>query len=310
MLVTGLSDPEHTLHDELEKGKIIVKNQIQKFTSQGVLFDNDTEETSIDFVIFATGYKQCISFIDPEIVDMRFERKGNDVPLYKYMFPIHQNQYSSLCFINFIQSATFLCSDLQTRLFVRVLKNEIHLPPVEQQEAELFAVRKTLCAQYLDRQQLRIQAGLNLKYYDDLATWIGCYPGFFKLLNERPTAFWHAWLTPWQSLHYRLVGTGRLETTESAIEKLYYSRFYGVNPFTGKKKKGPKNRGVVGSFLALGVSAFLCANFVWYWLSGYNMGDKIEDKLEENLAYAAKDPVPHNLNFGDDSSDVKQLLEN
>lgn len=225
------------------------------------------------------------------------------------MFPVHKNRYSSLCFINFLQSATFLCSDLQTRLFCKVLNNQIQLPSINDQKNELLAIRKTLCAQYLDRQQLRIQAGLNIKYYDDLARLIGCYPSFSLLLKERPTALWHAWFTPWQSLHYRLVGSGRLETTEKSIEELYYERFYGINPKTGKKKNGPSNRGFFGSFFAVLIGGFLCATYSWYWLRGYNMGDKIEDKLEENLKYAANDPIPHNLNFGDDSSDVKFLKE-
>jgi len=310
LLVTGLTDPDHTLHDELEKGTISVKKHIREFSETGVFFEDDSEPTEVDFVIFATGYKQGVSFVDPEIVDMRYERQGNDVPLYKYIFPIHENDYSSLGFINFLQSATFMCAELQTRYYAQVLKGTRRLPSFEEQQKELLAVRQTLCAQYMDRQQLRVQAGLSMKYYDDLARHIGCYPSLSLLMKERPTAIWHAWLTPWQPLQYRLVGAGRLELAEQEIEELYYSRFYGVCPRTGKKRTGPKNRsGITGFFKSIGVGAFLGTLVVWHWLKGANLGDNLEDKLEENLKYAEYDKVPHALEFNAESQDVATLKQ-
>ncbi|MCR9066906.1 MAG: hypothetical protein NXI00_23245, partial [Cytophagales bacterium] len=308
LLVSGLSDPDHTLHDELEKGNIVVKKGISKFTSDGVVFTGETEATEVDFVIFATGFKQAASFVDPDIVDFRYDRVGNDVPLYKYIFPMHENQYSSLGFINFLQSATFMCAELQTRYFAQVLKGERVLPPIETQREELLAVRNTLCAQYMDRQQLRVQAGLTMKYYDDLARQIGCYPSLKALLKERPTAIWHAWFTPWQPLQYRLVGYGRLENSEEAIEQLYESRFYGTCPRTGKQRTGAKNRAGFIGFIATSTTISLIGGLLfWYWLKGASMGDDIQDKLQENLEYASSDSVPHAMEFGADAQDVTIL---
>lgn len=170
-------------------------------------------------MVFATGYRQAVNFVDPSIVDMRYERKGNDVMLFKYIFPVPSVEYEgkgihTLGFINYVQSATFMCAEVQARLFMAAFEGKYKLPSTTEQLAELKAVRTTLCAQYLDRQQLRVQAGLNPRYYNDLAACIGCYPSFWKLLTERPTAFWHAWLCPGQGLQYRLVGPGRLEKAE------------------------------------------------------------------------------------------------
>ena len=41
------------------------------------------EPTPVDAVVYATGYRQQAGFVDPKVVDMRWERDGNDVPLFK-----------------------------------------------------------------------------------------------------------------------------------------------------------------------------------------------------------------------------------
>ena len=68
--------------------------------------------------------------------------------------------YSGLCLINFVQSATFMCAELQARLFTRVLTGAVVPPPLEEQREEVEAVRMTLAARYIDRQQLRSQHGI------------------------------------------------------------------------------------------------------------------------------------------------------
>ena len=68
--------------------------------------------------------------------------------------------YSGLCLINFVQSATFMCAELQARLFTRVLTGAVVPPPLEDQREEVEAVRMTLAARYIDRQQLRSQHGI------------------------------------------------------------------------------------------------------------------------------------------------------
>ena len=79
--------------------------------------------------------------------------------------------------------------------------------------------------------QLRIQHGVDLRYYSDLAHEIGCLPNFWRILTERPTAIWHAYFVffgPIIQLTNRLVGPGRLENAEEWIEKAYESRHAGV----------------------------------------------------------------------------------
>ena len=114
--------------------------------------------------------------------DMRFGRPGNDNPCCEYsndrlrprplpgLRPrpllrtgkgcIPVSPYTGLCLINFVQSATFMCAELQARLFTRVLTGAVVPPPLEEQREEVEAVRMTLAARYIDRQQLRSQHGI------------------------------------------------------------------------------------------------------------------------------------------------------
>ena len=69
--------------------------------------------------------------IFPKVVDMRFERQGNDVPLFKGCLPI--SQYRGLGFVNFVQSGTFPCAEIQCRYLLGVFKGAIDVPVPEEQ---------------------------------------------------------------------------------------------------------------------------------------------------------------------------------
>lgn len=288
---TGIAG-QARLHDELEKGTIIGKRGIQRFTERGVVFAGDTEETPVDCVVFATGYRQAVPFIDPEVVDMRYEREGNDVPLYKGCLPL--SQHTRLGFINFVQAVTFMLADLHSRYLTRVFKGLIRLPPLPAQRAEVEAIRATLCAQYIDRQQLRVQHGVQPKFYEDLAAAIGCQPTLGRLLVERPTALWHAYMTNWQGAQYRLVGPGRMEDAEGWMERLYQSRYYEGTLPDGSKKPGPWNRGgVVGTAVGLAEVCGALGLLAWYGMKGELVGPRIQDAREVYERYAASDSVGH-----------------
>jgi hypothetical protein len=139
---------------------------------KGTVVFTDGEEVEVDFVAFATGYRQQASFVAPEISNLAFDRVGNDVPLYKYVFPVTKYG-TSFGYINLGQTVTFMAADLQCRAFFRVFKGAVNLPPSETMMDEVKKVRITLTAQMIDRSQLRVQAGAIYLYYEDLAEFIG-----------------------------------------------------------------------------------------------------------------------------------------
>jgi len=210
-----------TIHDSIRAGKITGKRGLARLTEDSVIF-TDGEEVKVDVIIYATGFKQAIEFLDPEIVDMRYSREGGEVAdkLYHYVFPM-KPACASLGFIAFCQSITFMCAEVQSRLHAGVVSGRVKLESVEAQKQEMAAFDASLKAQFNDSPRHLVQGATRMEYYDKLAKMQGCYPSFLKLLFERPTAFWHAYFTPWTALTYRLVGPGRQADAEKLIEEQF-----------------------------------------------------------------------------------------
>ena len=144
------------------------------------------EPTPVDAVVYATGYRQQAGFVDPKVVDMRWERDGNDVPLFKgwcvvlfdWPTPVGASlaypemvaislpisQYKGLGFVNFIQGFTFPCGELQSRYLLKVFKGEVATPSLEEQFVDMEENRNAVCAQFIDRSQLRVLNGNFMQY--------------------------------------------------------------------------------------------------------------------------------------------------
>lgn len=315
-LLTGLNG-RATIHDELEAGRIVVKKGISKFTARNggsVAFEDDPDnDIPVDFVVFATGYKQQASYVDPQIVDMRFDRTGNDLLLYKYVFPCNDFG-NSFAFVNLVQTVTFFAADLQSRAFFEVFHGRKKLPSPAECVAEVQSVRATLCAQFIDRSQLRVQAGANYLYYEDLAEFVGCLPTLGRILRERPTAYWHAFWCTWTPMQYRLVGPGRFDNAEKFIEERYltryYSKFYPAGTFPDRSGQVEKGSPVdCGGLAATFTRAYRLLTVVaMYGIAKYALGmkfgTKIQDALEDNIRYAKDDitlrGISHSLNLHDE----------
>lgn len=207
-----------TIHDLCEQGLISGKRGIKRLTENGLVFA-DGEEIECDAIIWATGFKQAVDFIDPKLVDMRYDREDAEVAdkLYQYAWPMSPG-CGSIAFIAFCQSFTFMCCDLQSRLFARVVCGDVSLPSVEDQQAEMRAFDGDLKEQFTSSPRHAIQGATKMEYYDNLAKMIGCYPTLWKVLTERPSALRHAFFTPWSSMVYRLVGHGALPDAKEIID--------------------------------------------------------------------------------------------
>lgn len=208
-----------SIHDLCKAGRVQGKRGIARITETSVVF-SDGEEVECDAIIYATGFKQAVEFLDPAIVDMRYERGNAEVAdkLYQYVWPMIPG-CGSIGFIAFCQSFTFMCADLQTRLFARCVRGDVKLPPIEAQQAEMRDCDQLLKGQFTDSPRHAIQYATRMDYYDKLAKMIGCYPSFWKILTERPSAFRHAFFTPWTTMQYRLVGHGKTEEATRIIDE-------------------------------------------------------------------------------------------
>ena len=74
------------------------------------------------------------------------------------------SQYKGLGFVNFIQGFTFPCGELQSRYLLKVFKGEVATPSLEEQFVDMEENRNAVCAQFIDRSQLRVLNGNFMQY--------------------------------------------------------------------------------------------------------------------------------------------------
>lgn len=107
-------------------GSIIVKPNVASFTKSGAVFDDGSQVSNLDAVIFCTGYKIGFKFIDQSILPV----SDNKVELYKYVFPPSLAK-PTLAVFGCIQprGAIFPLSELQARWATQVFCGKKSLPP-------------------------------------------------------------------------------------------------------------------------------------------------------------------------------------
>ncbi|KAK3088580.1 hypothetical protein FSP39_020881 [Pinctada imbricata] len=163
-----------TANDELPNriisGTVVVKPNVKRFTENGVEFDDGTFEDSIDAVIMATGYIFGFPFLDSSVLDV----KQNKVKLYKWMFPPNIEK-PTLCVIGCIQpvGALMPISENQSRLFTRVAKGIVKLPPSKDMWKDIKLKSYIMAKRYVESQRHTIQVDY-IDYMDELAE-IGGY---------------------------------------------------------------------------------------------------------------------------------------
>ena len=217
-----------------------------------------------------------------------------------------------------MQSGTFMCAELQCRYMTRVFKGLIDVPSLDEQYEDMERTRNTLAARFIDRQQLRVQHGIDGRYYQDLAYEIGCEPTPWRLLTERPTAFWHALFTNTGQIRNRLVGPGRLENAELWAEERYHSRHFGFymdaggeydhNPMEGKPRNGDGNGPVNRRSWSWPIRAArgwyaMGRRLIQYGKEGNVVGpipflqrpQQIKDHHDQNLRYAELDATERGI---------------
>ncbi|PAV85248.1 hypothetical protein WR25_01004 isoform B [Diploscapter pachys] len=211
-----------TINDELPNriasGTVQIKPNIASFTEHGVVFDDDTIVEHVDIVILATGY----SFGFPIVEDGRLiEVKENRANLYKYMYPpelsdkarlilFHQmkmdlNLQNSLAVIGLIQPTGSILplSEMQTRLFMSVLKGRTKIPNQVNMIKDIESKRRQMEREFVASRRHTIQVYYP-SYMDELAELYGCKPKIFRRCFTDPMLAYHLifyGLVPYQ---YRL----------------------------------------------------------------------------------------------------------
>lgn len=192
------------LPNRILSGTIEMKNNIERITETGVVFEGETEETECDVIILATGYKVDFPFIDQSLVPV----VDNKVDLYKYVFaPNLQPHPETLAFIALAQpiGALFPIAEMHSRWYALVMSGKRQLPSQEKMLKDIQKKHKYLESRYYGGPRNTLQVDW-INYMDELAELIGCKPSVSKYLFKDPKLWWHLVAGPCFPYQYRLEG--------------------------------------------------------------------------------------------------------
>lgn len=131
---SGVGDGFYRL---LAKGLASVKHgRVVAFTGPDTLRIEPGGELSADVVIQATGWRQEVSFLDPDLRQM--VRPNGQFRLYRQILPPAEPK---LGFVGYASSGTCpLISELSAHWLSQCFRGELELPPVEEMEREIDRV--------------------------------------------------------------------------------------------------------------------------------------------------------------------------
>jgi hypothetical protein len=158
----GLPKPDHHLDQahptmspdlltRLGSGEIRVKPALVKCEGQRVHFSDGSHE-EVDAIIYATGYKVSLPFLDPTVV----APKDNDLPLYLRIFPFDRED---LCFVGLAQpvGAVMPLAEAQAKLIAQLLSGAYELPSSLERKRRTERERARMLARYVPSRRHTMQ---------------------------------------------------------------------------------------------------------------------------------------------------------
>lgn len=179
--VTGVKGVDKSIYAHLENGNVKVRRPgVKRITRTGIIFGDSDEETPVDVIIFATGYRYAAGFLDPKVIDLsynKFERMNSEIPLHHFIYPVDSPDqiYTNCGFIAYAQG-NFQMQDLQAQHFVLHCRGLLELPSNEKMQQITAEKRKYIADRYYESPRHGTQYALDIDFYDDLAKEIGCHP--------------------------------------------------------------------------------------------------------------------------------------
>ncbi|XP_062577187.1 flavin-containing monooxygenase 5-like [Saccostrea cucullata] len=234
-----------TVNDDLPNriisGNVIVKPNIKCFTETGVEFEDGTKEENIDVVFLATGYIFGFPFLDKSVLEV----KENRVNLYKWMFP-PDLEHNTLAVIGCIQplGAIMPLSEQQCRLYTRVLKGEVKLPPSNEMWQDIKDKVTAMAKRYVKSTRHTIQVDY-VVYLNELAALTGNCPDLVKLFFKDPRLAMACFFGPCTPYQYRLVGPGKWTGARESILTQWNRTFY---PLKTRPMKNPPRESQITFF--------------------------------------------------------------
>ncbi|XP_054708613.1 flavin-containing monooxygenase 5-like [Uloborus diversus] len=254
-----------TLPIKLLSGTVVVRNGIHHFTKNGVVFEGEKDETEVDAVILATGYRVKFPFLSDDILPV----KDNRVQLYKFIYPPHL-PHPTLAILGLIQPSGpgFPVGEMQCRWTARIMSGHLNLPPKEQMYADIRKREEFIRKRFVDSPRHTLQVDF-IGYQDELAEEIGAKPNLLKLALTDPKLFWAVFFGPSLPYQYRLQGPHTWEGARDAI-LTYKERVYAPFQKPGQEIVLRKKKIISGGTIA---KLFFLLPLIWYFFLNVAIAD-------------------------------------
>lgn len=193
-----------SLPNRILSGTVAVKDDIDRFEEDGVVFKGENQVTKVDAVCFATGYEIDFPFLDKRIIDT----KDNKANLYKLQYVPELRHPHTLAFIGLMQPFGPLVniSESQARWHVQLLKKQCApLPQVVEMLEDIDKRNKTLAARYYKSKRHTIQVDV-VEFMDEINKQYGAAPNLLEILYTDPALWYRLVFHPSLPYQYRLNG--------------------------------------------------------------------------------------------------------
>ncbi|OQR69536.1 dimethylaniline monooxygenase-like [Tropilaelaps mercedesae] len=199
------------LPNRILSGTVTVKGNIKRFTENGIVFEGETQETPVDDVVLATGYKIKFPFFDDNLISC----EDNRIDLYKMVF---DPNHPTLAFIGMAQPVGPLMPicEIQSRWVARLLAGKQKLPSKAVMHRSITAYQKNIRARFFEGPRNTIEVDW-IPYMDEMATILGVKPNLFKILVTDFQLWSTLMFGPVLPYQYRLEGPGRWSKAREAL---------------------------------------------------------------------------------------------
>ncbi|MDY6938976.1 MAG: NAD(P)-binding domain-containing protein [Cyanobacteriota bacterium] len=193
---------------------------------QTLICANGETLKNVDAVVFATGYKNHVSFLPDELkeTDLR--------SLYKHMF--HPQYREKIVWIGRARpsfGSQFPVMEMQARLFALICTGEKKLPASAQMEQVALLDREKYSEQFAFKSGKSFRSLVDYHFYmDNLAEIVGCKPPLWQYFFLHPQLWLRMVYGATQGTQFRLRGPGQKKAlAQELIAKLPVAPFF--NPF-------------------------------------------------------------------------------
>ncbi|KAK6746691.1 hypothetical protein RB195_000142 [Necator americanus] len=220
-----------TVNDELPNriacGTVRVRPNIQKFTENGVIFEDGSFVEHVDEVILATGFKFHFPIVESDKLIAVHE---NVVDLFEYMYPTETADHNTMAVIGLIQPVGSIMpiSEMQARVFYENLFGQHRIPGIEEMKKSIQEKRDAMAARYVHSPRHTIQVDY-ITYMDELADLVGCKPDLKNLFLSDPSLALQVYFGPYVPYVYRLNGPHTWPEARQAIMSVDERVFKGTN---------------------------------------------------------------------------------